>query len=151
MKIKLALRLIAAGAWPLAAPPAAVLGQAPPPHGQVLQQIEDRSTGNVWLLVRDPSCPAGPGRLMLAKSRATPQHVAVQAATAEPPVILAGDAVIVEEHTALADVRLQAVALERAARGARFKARLMIGGRVVHAVADAVGRASFAPESETAR
>ena len=55
---------------------------------------------------------------------------------------------MVEEHTAVADVRLEAVALEPAVKGAHFKARLKIGGKVVRVVAVSPGRASFAPEGE---
>ena len=65
-------------------------------------------------------------------------------------MIRAGDALLVEEHTAVVDARLEAVALESAAKGARFKARLKIGGKVVRAVAISPGRAGFAPESEVA-
>ena len=122
-------------------------------YGLVLKQIEDPSTGDVWLLELDPSRPAGPAHLVLAGRRknATPAFAPQRAPLAAPPMIHAGDAVIVEEHTALADVRLEAVALERAAQGELFKARLKIGGRVVSAVATEAGRASFAPESEAAR
>jgi flagella basal body P-ring formation protein FlgA len=63
-------------------------------------------------------------------------------------VIRTGDALLVEEHTAVVDARLEAVALESAAKGARFKTRLEIGGKVVRAIAISPGRAGFAPESE---
>jgi hypothetical protein len=61
-------------------------------------------------------------------------------------MIHAGDALILEEHTAVAEARLQAVALGPAAKGAVFEARLKIGGKMVRAVAISAGRAGFAPE-----
>jgi hypothetical protein len=64
-------------------------------------------------------------------------------------VIHTGDALLVEEHTALADAWLEALALANAVVGAEFKARLRIGGKVVRVVAVAKGRAMLAPESET--
>ena len=55
------------------------------------------------------------------------------------PVIHAGDVLIVEEHTAVVEARLEAVALGPAAAGAIFRARLKIGGKVVRAVAVSAG------------
>jgi len=123
------------------------------PQAEVLRQIEDPSTGDLWLLLRDQDRPGGPGRLVLSRQRLNMQK-AMSGGSAQPssaeqrPVIRAGDALAVEEHTALVDVRLEAVALESAAKGAHFKARLEIGGKVVRVVAISPGRAEFAPESE---
>ncbi len=123
--------------------------------GEVLRQIEDPSTGDLWLLFRDANRPGGPGRLLLARQRSSGQRAAfggpAQPSTAgERLVVRAGDSLLVEEHTAMVDTRLEAVALESAAKGARFKARLKIGGKVVCAIAISPGRAGFAPESEVA-
>jgi len=125
------------------------------PVGPVLRQIEDPSTGDLWLLVRDPSRPAGPGRLVLARQQMkTPR--AISSGPAQPlsavvrPLIHTGDALTVEEHTGVVDARLEAVALEPAVKGARLKARLKIGGKVVRVVALSPGHASFAPEGEVA-
>lgn len=132
---------------------AATAESLPEPDGQVLRQIEDPSTGNLWLLLRDRSRPAGPGRLVLARQRSNTQR-AISGGPAEPlsagerPVIHTGDALTVEEHTAVVDARLEAVALEPAVKGAHFKARLKIGGKVVRVVAVSPGRADFAAESE---
>jgi len=119
----------------------------------VLREIEDPSTGDLWLLLRDQSRSGGPGRFVLARQRThttqTSGHCAAQPISAiERPVIHAADAVIVEEHTAVVDTRLEAVALGPAAKGAQFKARLKIGGKAVRAVAISPGRAEFAPQSE---
>jgi hypothetical protein len=125
------------------------------PAAEVLRQIEDPSTLDIWLLMRDPSRPAGPGRLVLVRQgmnteKAIPGGPAQSLSAPERPVIHTGDALMVEEHTAVADVRLEAVALEPALKNAQFKARLKIGGQVVRVVAISSGRASFAPESEIA-
>src|SRR5208282_2842020 len=123
------------------------------PDGQILRQIEDPSTGNHWLLVRDQNRPAGPGRLVLARHLTNTQRE-VSRGPAQPwsaaigPVIHTGDALTVEEHTAVIDVRLEAVALEPAMKGAPFKARLKIGGKVVRVLAVSTGRASFAADNE---
>jgi hypothetical protein len=134
---------------------AATPGTARESDGQVLGQIEDPSTGDLWLLLRDRNHPAGPGRLVLAPQR-TSMRGAISGGPAQPLsagerlLIHPGDALMVEEHTEVADVRLEAVALEPAVKGAPFKARLKIGGQVVRVAAVSPGRADFAPENEVA-
>ena len=123
------------------------------PGGSVLREIEDPSTGDLWLLVRDPSRPAGPGRLVLARQRSSSQErrhdgPAQPAPAGERPLIHTGDALIVEEHTAVVDTRLEGVALGPAAAGAYFRARLKIGGKVVRVEAVSPGHAVFGPESK---
>jgi hypothetical protein len=121
--------------------------------GEVLREIDDPATGDLWLLVRDPVHPAGPGRLVLVRhgSRLTdgaggktlpPARVVAQ------PIVRAGDSLLVEEHTPVVDARLEAVALEPALQGATFRARLTIGGAVVRVVADAPGHAVLGAMSE---
>jgi flagella basal body P-ring formation protein FlgA len=63
-------------------------------------------------------------------------------------VIHPGDRVVVEEHTATVEARLEAIALEAAAIGSPVNARLKIGGKVVRAVAIAPGRAALAHAEE---
>ena len=58
---------------------------------------------------------------------------------------------VVEEHTAVVDARLEAVALGPAAIGSPFEVRLKIGGKVVRVVALAPGRAALAPQAEARR
>jgi len=123
------------------------------PRRLVLQQIEDPSTGDLWLLERDSSRPGGPGRLVLARQE-THTEKALSGGPAQPlsrgerPVIHTGDRLMVEEHTTVADVRLEAVALGPAVKGGHFKARLKLGGKVVRVVAVSEGRADFAPDGE---
>jgi hypothetical protein len=128
-------------------------GSALEPDGLVLREIEDPSTGNIWQLVRDQNRPAGPGRLVLAR-QGTQTHREISRGPVQPlpngerPIIHTGDALILEEHTAVIDARLEAVALQPAVRGALFRARLKISGKVTRVVAISPGRASFAEENE---
>jgi hypothetical protein len=123
------------------------------PAGQVLRQIEDSSTGDLWLLIRDRSHPGRPARMVLARQGMNTQRAlsggrAQSLSAGVQPAIRTGDALTVEEHTAVVDAQLEAVALEPAAKGAYFKARLKLGGKVVRVVAVSPGRASFASENE---
>ena len=135
-----------------AATPMTVL-ESDGPDRLVLRQIEDPSTGDLWLLVRDRSRPGGPGHLVLARPEANTES-AISGDPRQPlsqgerPVIHTGDRLTVEEHTARVDVRLEAVALQSAVKGAHFKARLKLGGKVVRVVAVSPGRADFAPDGE---
>jgi hypothetical protein len=129
--------------------------------GEVVREIDDPHTGARWLLMRDSSRPGGPGRMVMTAGRALggPPTGAVDATGAEtgpsrkgtapaPPVIQAGDRLIVEENTAVVEARLEAVALNRAAIGSGLQVRLALGGRVVRAVALAPGRAAILTDSE---
>jgi hypothetical protein len=152
--------LAVAAALPAAGQTAAA--GAPPAEqrpGQVVREIDDSATGNRWLLVRDEANPAGPGRMVRIETGKAGSTGGIEgesarkgthSPTAAPvrPVIHAGDAVILEEHTSVVDARLEAVALGSAAVGAQFKARLKIGGKVLRAVALEAGRAEMTPESE---
>jgi hypothetical protein len=122
----------------------------PIPAGEIVREIDDPHLGYRWLLVRDDSHPGGPARLVMASAargsglearQGTPQ------ADAPPPVIRAGDRVILEEHTSIVDAHLEAVAMAPAWAGSAFDARLSIGGRVVRAVASGPGRAIFQEET----
>jgi hypothetical protein len=126
--------------------------------GEIVREIRDPHTGADWLLMRNDRYPGGPGRLVLAGSHrndaegATKRAVNSSANRPEgarfEPVIRAGDRLIVEEHTAVADAVLEARALKPAALGSVFDVRLMIGGRIVRAVALGPGRAVFQNRSE---
>ncbi|MGB0064885.1 MAG: hypothetical protein WBP85_10615 [Terracidiphilus sp.] len=138
------------GAAHAPAPPAEAV---PSSDGTVLREIRDPTCGDLWLLVRDPNRPAGPGRLMLARqgtslTEKNGNAPVRPAALAERTVIHTGDALVVEEHSAVVDVRLEATALGPAAKGAFLCARLKIGGKVVRVEAVSAGRAVFGPESE---
>ena len=139
-------------------PPIAVAGiPAEPRHanampGPMAREIRDPLNGYRWVLVPNSRVPSGPGRLLLAGGTessngqidASSQGVKLIVSHARPAfVIHAGDGVIVEEHTAIIDSRLEAVALSPAARGAEFQVRLKMGGAMVRAVAAGAGHATL--------
>ena len=130
-------------------------------QGETVREIDDPNSGKRWLLTLDPSHPGGPGQLRLvsavrggpAEQREPRSSEPLQAGPASGPaseqalpVIRSGDRVIVEEHTPVADARLEAVAMSPARAGTAFNARLIMGGWVVRAVAIAPGRAVLAEE-----
>jgi hypothetical protein len=118
-------------------------------NGQAVREIDDPPTGNHWLLMSDPGHPGGPGRMVLAAGlgREPAGVIAPARNRSQPrPVIRAGDRLIVEENTAVAEARLEAVALGSAGSGSPLPVRLKVGGKVVRAVALTPGRAALAPE-----
>jgi len=110
---------------------------------QMIRVIDDSATGNRWLLVKNAADPAGPGQMVPVEraDAGSPAH----------PVIHAGDALVVEEHTAVVDARLEATALASAMAGSGFEARLKIGGKVVRVVALGPGRAELKPMAKAQR
>jgi hypothetical protein len=117
--------------------------------GEILREIDDPHNGDRWLLIRDDNHPAGPARLVLVSGARVTQRKTRQAAPGAdtpPPLIRAGDRVVVEEHSSVVDAHLEAVAMEPAWAGSAFNARLSIGGQMVRAVAAAAGRATLQQE-----
>ena len=119
---------------------------------QAVRVIQDPHTGMRWLLERTAGYPGGPGRMVLLTDKVAANREATicanDRAQTEPvatPVIRAGDRLVVEEHSAIVDARLEGVALGPAVKGAAFNIRLSVGGKVVRAVAAGPGRATFAP------
>jgi hypothetical protein len=147
-----------AGLEPGAGPSASSVVPVRARSAQVVRAIDDAATGSRWVLVRDGRHPGGPGHLILAGSFPA-QDVrnesgpAVVSGSTEPypalppPVIRAGDRLIVEENTPVVEARLQALALGAAAPGSAFPARLEIGGKVVRVVALGPGRAALAAQT----
>jgi hypothetical protein len=139
--------------------------QAPPQSGpaelqsvgsldasSIVRQFDDPSSGARWLLVRKGDRPGGPGRMVLVPpkdgSARSPDLHKFPAPDSFVLVIRAGDSIVVEEHTGVADTRLQAVALGPARSGATLRVRLKLGGRILRAVASGPGRATLAPDTE---
>ncbi len=119
--------------------------------GQAVREIDDPTTGSRWLLVRDDECPGGPGRLVPVGAPYKKSGQTHPGAQTEPskilPVVRAGDRLIVEEHSAVVDARLEAVALGPAVTGSPLNVRLQIGGKIVRAVALGPGRATLAVQT----
>ena len=121
----------------------------------------DPSTGDRWLLVPNPGHPEGPGRWVRAAGLATSEKKAGSTAAVTGRrlnrdatrlvVIQPGDRVVVEEHSAVVDAHLEAVALNVAARGDGLRVRLAIGGKVVQVVALERGRVRLAMVSGSER
>ena len=137
-------------------PASATSGQAEQSLGSsVVREIDDPHNGDHWLLVRDSDHPGGPGRMILGGKNvvqpvsdvSTPSRQARLIPALPMPVIHGGDRVIVEEHSARVDVRLEAVALGPAVSGSPLNVRLTIGGDVVRGVALGPGRVAFAKET----
>lgn len=119
---------------------------------QAVRVIQDPHTGMRWLLERTPKNSGGPGRMVLLPHGQTAEETSVnsgsdqaQVTTVARPVIRAGDRLVVEEHSAIVDARLEAVAIGSAVKGASFSVRLLIGGKVVRAIAVGSGHAVLAP------
>lgn len=117
------------------------------PACPVVREIDDPSTGQHWVLMRDPAHPGGPGALM--PEGAVSGGGLLEGATVHlRPVIRAGDRLTVEESNARAELRLEGIALSSAAPGAQLRVRLVLSGKVVEAVALGSGRAVRSPEKE---
>lgn len=118
-----------------------------------MREIDDPSLGRRWLLYRDPRHPEGPGRLVAVSESAPIRAKAASSLSrvsfsALPPLIRAGDRVVLEEHSPVVDARLEAIALVSATQGSPLKVRLVLGGKVVQGVAIARGRVALAPQPE---
>ena len=127
-----------------------------------LREIFDRSSGNRWILQRDETGSAGPGRMVLMISPASPVDSGGRERapsrkrregdwTSPALIIHTGERLIVEEHTAKIESRLEAVALGQATTGAILAVRLKMGGRTVKAIACAPGRAVILRGTESHR
>jgi hypothetical protein len=128
-------------------------------EASVVREIRDPHTGIRWLLQRDSLHPGGPGRMSLLtetnhleiNSRMVAQAGSSSYLLPRTPVIRGGDRLIIEEHSAVVDAQLEAVALSPVVEGAEFFVRLSIGGKVVRAIALGRGRAAFATDAEKKR
>ena len=117
--------------------------QGPPSQfsAETVRVLVDPSTGDRWLLTRDGNNPAGPGWLIRVaagdrRMDGNPERRCV--------VVRAGDRVTVEENTAVAEVRLEATALNSARAGQKLNVRLEIGGAVIRVRAVEHGRVEMA-------
>jgi hypothetical protein len=128
-------------------------------YTRIVREIDDPHLGTRWLLMRNLDHPGGPGRLVMISvvGRTANQQRKLAASISEPgtgpvpPVIRAGDRMIVEANSPVIEARLEAVALSPAAIGSPLDVRLRIGGKVFRAVALGAGRAALQPEPEVRR
>lgn len=105
---------------------------APPSEPETrifVRDLVDPASGEHWHLYRGTG--AGPGRLVRIDSTSALEQ---QVPTAARPLLVvhAGDPVIVEEHTPVMDLRLEAIALRSAAVGSELTVRLKYSGQIVH-------------------
>lgn len=147
MKILSALRITAAPALVFAF----VLASALTAHARQFAagELTDPATGVRWVLLRDTAHPDAPGRWVLSQAAARSGDPSGKKDgmffRPQPPVIRSGDRIVLVEHSAIADVRLAALALTSAAKGETLRARIAIGGAVVTARADGKGLAELGP------
>jgi hypothetical protein len=125
-----------------AVPGAAAVGS------EIVREIDDPRNGDRWLLMRDPDRPGGPGLLRVVSSISGKTGQAGSEPAAQAPIVRAGDRVLVEENTAVAEARLEAVALGPAWQGSHFNVRLAMGGKVLRVLAAGPGRAVLEKEVE---
>ena len=121
---------------------------------ETVREIDDPSSGQHWLLLRNRETPGGPGRLVPAETAMSAANgngrLSPPAGFAPAPraVIHAGDRVILEENTAKVEARLEAVALAAARAGEPIQVRLRVGGHVVKAIAVGPGTVTLDEEKE---
>ena len=119
------------------------------PGDEIIREIDDPRNGDRWLLMRDPDHPGGPGLLLLVSAvQVKNKQAAGPELTAQAPIIRAGDPVLVEENTAVAEARLEAVALGPAWQGSPFNVRLTMGGKVLRVLAAGPARAVLQKEGQ---
>lgn len=125
-----------------------------------LREIEDPSTHERWLLIRDLHHSAGPALLVRQSQISGCTFLAsgtmnsgsgFEVRMRPLPVIHAGDRVILSEHTKISDAELEATALEPAALGDLVRVRLKFSGFTLLAIAAAQGRATLTHETSGRR
>jgi hypothetical protein len=123
---------------------------------RAVRAIEDRGTHQHWLVLEDlsrPTAPAlfvqAPGDLSCVPPRPTEagSRLTLPVPEFSLPAIRAGDPIVLFEHTPISDAELEATALKAAAVGQPLTVRLKFGGHIVHAIANAPGRATVSAEA----
>lgn len=136
--------------------PAVMLSSGPTTlhTNEIMRVIDDPHNGTRWYLLRDSAHPGGPGRMVPAAEIDTKEgsahfsSVAAKELTPFHPCIRSGDHLIIEEHTAVVDAQLAAIALAPAMVGAPLEVRMSLGGKVLRVFALGPGRASLEPVAE---
>jgi hypothetical protein len=118
------------------------------PPGDIVREIDDPHNGDRWLLIRDSRHPGGPGLLRLVTYAGASSRQGNPELNTPAPIIHAGDSVIVEQSTLVMEARLEAIALGPAIAGSTLNLRLVLGGRVVRAVATGRNSAIYQGEAQ---
>jgi hypothetical protein len=120
--------------------------------------IDDQGTGRHWLMVRRLDRPETPASLLPLNEECfellvsdLKKKLPIAAHQKGAPVIRAGDRVLLLDSSAIADVRLEAVALGPATTGQELTVRLKLGGHLLRAVATAQGSVRMADGNEVRR
>jgi hypothetical protein len=116
---------------------------------RAIRTFEDWSTHQRWIVFQDLNHPGWPARL--APSPGSLNLTAGAPGIMLPPMIRNGEAILVREHTRVADGVLEATALGSAGVGAALKARLRRGGRIVSVMVEGPGRATLPLQETEAR
>jgi len=101
-----------------------------------------------WFIVRNLQSPAGPGLMAMADESDVPNSEIPARRSGASLVIRPGDFLLIEEHTAAADLYLEGVALESAELGGTINARLKLAGKIVKVTAVERGKAALARRGE---
>jgi hypothetical protein len=113
---------------------------------RVIRTIDDPTTRQHWLLVRNVDRPEAPAQLVQVSTRfhtSIGQSKPRISSLPGNPVIRPGDRLIVSESTAVSEGRFEATALNAAAAGESLTVRFRFGGSILHALAIAPGRATL--------
>ena len=134
-----------------------------PPYGEMVREIDDPSHGRPLAADARSGSSRGTGAAGACrragngvhgerrrKGLKCSRHPAAKR-TPSHPVIHAGDALIVEEHTAVVDARLEAVALSPAAQGRGLQGAIEDRGQGGACGAVSAGQAVFAAAGEGGR
>jgi hypothetical protein len=115
---------------------------------RAVRLIEDRSTHQCWVLLKDLVYPAGPARLKPAcnSDLAVPgskKATAILRSSRPVPVIHPGQLLVVTQRTPQSELHLEATALGTAAVGEILRVQLKGAGWILPVIADAAGRAEI--------
>ena len=107
--------------------------------GVSFAQSQETAPFSCWILMRDRAHPDHPGRWLTGtncEGPKTPLAIRAHHAGVEPQLLIqAGEHLIVEDHSPVAEARFQAIALEKAHLGESFRVRLaVVGGATVRAI-----------------
>jgi hypothetical protein len=121
-----------------------------PVDSRSVRSLEDRGTGQRWLLLAPDRFPGGPGTWISWDERRNAGHVRPEAALALPVAVIvhSGDRLSLVDSTGMAKALFDAVALGPAAIGQSFPVRLIATGHTLRAVATGHGCAEIAPQTE---